>query len=195
MARHGKEPDGPGELSKRSWGAALKRTFDVLLAIAALCVAAPLILLVAALAQLDTGASGFFTQVRVGREGRRFRLIKIRTMKSMASMTTTVTTASDVRITPLGRLLRASKLDELPQLINVLRGDMSFVGPRPDVPGYADLLQGQDRIVLDLQPDPERYNSECIFPDKVRINREYVENYRFSHDLRLLLQTFCPRFK
>ena len=196
--------------------AALKRTFDVLLAIAALCVAAPLILLVAALAQLDTGASGFFTQVRVGREGRLFRLIKIRTMKSMASMTTTVTTASDVRITPLGRLLRASKLDELPQLINVLRGDMSFVGPRPDVPGYADLLQGQDRIVLsvrpgitgpatlkyrdeerllDLQPDPERYNSECIFPDKVRINREYVENYRFSHDLRLLLQTFCPRFK
>ena len=152
---------------------------------------------------LDTSANGFFTQEHVGRDGRRFRMIKLRTMRVDPGLRTTVTTAGDARITRVGRLLRRAKLDELPQLINVLKGDMSFVGPRPDVPAFADTLAGEDRIILSVRPgitgpatlkyrdeetllaeadDPEAYNSEVIYPDKVRINREYV-HWSFWRDL------------
>lgn len=206
-------PDPLGLPNGSAW---CKRAFDLSLAALALAIAAPVILATAILASIDTGANGFFTQMRIGRHGVPFRLIKIRTMRPASTPGTTVTAANDPRITGLGRILRASKLDELPQLINVLRGDMSFVGPRPDVAGFADRLAGNDRVVLSVRPgitgpatlkyrdeeailagqaDPERYNAEHIFPDKVRINREYVENYRFSTDLRLLAQTLCPRFK
>ena len=175
-----------------------------------------LIVCLAAVAALDTRSNGFYVQTRIGRGGRPFRLLKLRTMTTSTALDTTVTAEDDPRITRIGRLLRRSKLDELPQLINVLIGDMSFVGPRPDVAGFADLLQGHDRLILSVRPgitgpatlkyrheerilaqqaDPERYNAEHIYPDKVRINREYVENYRFTTDLRLLLQTVCTRFK
>jgi lipopolysaccharide/colanic/teichoic acid biosynthesis glycosyltransferase len=123
-----------------------------------------------------------------------------------------VTTGRDRRITWLGRIWRKTKIDELPQLINVLKGNMSFVGPRPDVPGYADRLQGDDRIVLSVRPgitgpatlkyrdeealladqdDPERYNNEVLWLDKVRINREYVESWSFWQDIRYILKTIC----
>lgn len=162
------------------------------------------------LASIDTRKNGFFTQDRVGRGGRLFRIIKIRTMRDAYRTDSTVTTAKDQRITSLGRFWRKSKIDELPQLINVLKGDMSFVGPRPDVPGYADLLEGKDRIVLAMRPgitgpatlkyrneedllasqdDPERYNWEIIWPDKVRLNREYVQNWSFWKDVKYIWQT------
>lgn len=161
-------------------------------------------------AMIDTRKNGFFIQERVGQNGKLFKVIKIRTMREGSTFNTVVTTSHDPRITPLGKLFRKTKIDELPQLINVLRGHMSFVGPRPDVPGFADQLAGEDRIILSIrpgitgpatlkyrneeeilaaQPDPERYNQEVIFPDKVRINREYVENYRFWNDIKYILQT------
>jgi lipopolysaccharide/colanic/teichoic acid biosynthesis glycosyltransferase len=193
-----------------------KRSVDLLIAIVGLSLTFWLIALAWVVATIDTRASGFFAQTRIGRNGRDFRLFKLRTMRENLLMNTTVTTAADERITTVGRVLRRLKLDELPQLLNVLRGDMSIVGPRPDVPGFADALVGDDRIILSVRPgitgpatlkyrdeetllenvhDPERYNREVIYPDKVRINREYVENYSFWADIRYLRETVLPSNK
>ena len=193
-------------MTRADW--AFKRSFDVVAASTGLILAWPVIVGAALLARWDTGGSGIFRQIRVGRHGRPFTLFKIRTMKAVPG--TTVTTARDSRITPFGMRMRRWKLDELPQLWNVLKGDMSFVGPRPDVPGYADRLNGDDAVVLRLRPgitgpatlkyrdeeqllagvaDPQRHNDEVIWPDKVRINRAYIEHYRFRDDLRYLWQT------
>src|SRR6056297_755741 len=132
--------------------AAMKRAFDLVVATAGLVLTCWLIVLAWLLASFDTRANGFFTQKRVGKDGRLFRVIKIRTMRVVPGTQTTVTTSNDQRITPLGRLWRKTKIDELPQLVNVLLGHMSFVGPRPDVPGFADLLAGGDRLVLSVRP-------------------------------------------
>ncbi len=188
----------------------LKRGFDFLGAALGLGLTLWIILPAWVLASLDTRENGFFTQGRVGRDGRIFRVIKIRTMREMPGMGSTVTTGMDQRVTRLGRLWRRTKIDELPQLINVLKGDMSFVGPRPDVPGYANELEGEDRLVLSVRPgitgpatlkyrdeetllqeqdDPEDYNMKVIWPDKVRINKEYVKNYSFKNDLMYIVKT------
>jgi len=188
----------------------IKRGFDLAVSITLLAATSWLILLLFIIATIDTRRSGFLLQARVGKDGKLFKVIKIRTMRERPDYETTVTTADDPRITGIGRLLRSAKLDELPQFINVFLGHMSLVGPRPDVPGFADQLQGPDRIILSISPgitgpatvkfreeeailaqqgDPEKYNREVIYPEKVRLNREYVENYRFSSDLRLIFQT------
>ncbi|MFO7875215.1 MAG: sugar transferase [Desulfovermiculus sp.] len=187
-----------------------KRSVDFLGAVIGLILTVWIILPAWVLASIDTRKSGFFTQDRVGKDGRIFRVIKVRTMREVSGMDTTVTTGTDQRITSLGRFWRKSKIDELPQLINVLKGDMSFVGPRPDVPGYADLLEGKDRVVLSVRPgitgpatlkyrneedllankdDPEAYNLNVIWPDKVRLNREYVQNWSLWKDLKYIWQT------
>jgi lipopolysaccharide/colanic/teichoic acid biosynthesis glycosyltransferase len=198
-----------------SLGAAFaKRSFDIVLAATGLALAAPVIAVAWVIATLDTGANGFFTQPRIGRHGRPFRVIKIRTMRPGSEAGSTVTTANDARVTAAGRFFRRTKIDELPQLANILVGNMSFVGPRPDTPGFADQLAGEDRIILSVrpgitgpatlryrreeeilaaQPDPERYNREVIYPDKVRLNRRYVECYRFAEDLRLIALTLFTR--
>lgn len=190
--------------------AAFKRCFDFLAAAFALAATFWIILPAWVLACLDTRKNGFFTQDRVGKDGRIFRVVKIRTMREIVGLNTIVTTGKDQRITALGRFWRKTKIDELPQLINVLKGDMSFVGPRPDVPGYADRLAGEDRVVLSVRPgitgpatlkyrdeeeilarqeDPERYNREIIWPDKVRLNREYVQSWAFWRDVKYIWQT------
>lgn len=192
----------------------LKRSFDVIVALIGLLLSSWLILLAWLLSTLSTGYNGFFTQQRVGMGGRIFSVIKLRTMKVLQEPGTTVTIDNDPRITHLGKILRKTKIDELPQLLNVLVGDMSLVGPRPDVPGFADKLEGPDRIILTVrpgitgpatlkyrreeemlaaQPDPERYNREVIYPDKVRINREYVEHYSFAKDLIYILHTLTGK--
>lgn len=188
----------------------IKRIFDLVVSLLALLMFWWLILLAAIIARIDTGLSGLFLQQRVGRHGRPFTLIKIRTMKPVAGIDTCVTTEDDVRITRVGHFLRKTKIDELPQLYNVFVGDMSFVGPRPDVPGFADNLQGEDRIILAIRPgitgpaslkyrneesvlasqlDPDHYNREVIYPDKVRLNKQYVRDWSFAGDIRYLWQT------
>lgn len=152
-----------------------------------------------------------FRQRRVGQNGVLFTIYKFRTMEANQSGSS-VTVAGETRITPLGAVLRKYKLDELPELWNVFKGDMSFVGPRPDVPGYADKLEGADRDVLRLKPGitgpaslkyrkeeellatveyPQRYNDEVIFPDKTRLNLYYLNNYSFVKDIQMI---FCTIF-
>ena len=187
-----------------------KRVFDLFFSLLGIFFLWWLILFAALLAWLDTGENGFFTQVRVGQFGKIFKVIKIRTMKPSTVVNTTVTTSNDSRITSLGRFFRRTKVDELPQLINVLLGQMSFVGPRPDVPGFADQLQDDERVILGIKPgitgpatlayrneeeilasvdDPEKYNSEVVFPDKVRINIEYINNYSLMCDVKYIAAT------
>jgi len=188
----------------------IKRCFDILFAALGLLFSFWIIAIAFFIALIDTGKNGFFMQSRVGQHGRLFLLIKIRTMKEKQGISTVVTTANDPRVTRIGRFFRKTKIDELPQLLNVLIGDMSFVGPRPDVPGFADRLEESDRIFLSVrpgitgpatlkyrneelllakQPDPESYNRNVIFPDKVRINIEYIANWSLRGDLTYIWRT------
>lgn len=191
----------------------LKEIFDRTMAVLGLILFMPLMLVLAILIAVKMpGAPVLFRQERVGQYGKIFTLVKFRTMVPSHSGSS-VSVAGESRITPLGAVLRKYKLDELPELWNVLRGDMSFVGPRPDVPGYADKLTGNDRDILRLKPgitgpatlkyrheeellaaqsDPGRYNDEVIFPDKVRINLSYLTNRTFMGDIRIILDTLLP---
>ncbi len=170
----------------------------------------PILLIIAILIRVKMpGGPVIFTQSRVGQYGRLFTMYKFRSM-TVRHGGSSVSVAGESRITSLGAKLRKYKLDELPELWNVLIGDMSFVGPRPDVPGYADSLQGDDREVLELRPgvtgpaslkyrdeeeilakvdDPKKYNDEVIFPDKVRINRYYLHHHSFMMDIRMIVAT------
>ena len=128
----------------------IKRVFDFSLSLIGLLITWPIILIAWIIASIETKSNGFFLQKRVGENGKLFTIIKIKTM--YPNNGSTVTTANDSRITKSGKFFRKYKIDELPQLINVLKGDMSFVGPRPDVPGYADKLSGDDKVILSLKP-------------------------------------------
>lgn len=188
----------------------VKRSFDLLFSIMGIVFTGWIILIAFLVASIDTRSYGFFIQKRVGRNGKVFKLIKIKTMKDEESKSITITTSHDLRITRSGRFFRKTKIDELPQLFNVFKGDMSFVGPRPDVPGYADKLAGEDRVILTIRPgitgpasikykneeeilanvnDPVLHNDNVLFPDKVKINKEYVRNYSFFKDIKYILQT------
>ena len=187
-----------------------KRAFDIVLSIVGLALLGWLILLALVAATFDTRASGLFRQDRIGLHGRTFKILKIRTMRADPEWTTSVTTADDPRITRLGRFFRRTKIDELPQLLNVLVGQMSFVGPRPEVPGFADLLTGDDARILSVRPgitgpatlhfrneeellrgtdDPEAYNATVLFPAKVRLNLAYIRDYSLRGDLLMIWET------
>ena len=187
----------------------LKYIFDRLAAlIGLLCIWWMLIIVAIIIKVKMPGGPAIFMQTRIGRHGKPFTMYKFRTM-TVNHGGSSVSVAGESRITPLGAVLRRYKIDELPELWNVLKGDMSFVGPRPDVPGYADALQGDDREVLLLRPgitgpaslksrneeeilaavdNPQIYNDTIIFPDKVRINRYYLHNYSFITDIKMI---FC----
>ena len=187
----------------------MKRLFDIFSSLFALLLLFPLLLLVALLIKLTMPGPVLFRQTRIGFGGRPFTIYKFRSMKVNRSKVS-ITLSSDNRITPLGRFLRRSKIDELPQLWNILRGDMSVVGPRPDVPGYSDKLQGSDQLlwtvrpgltgldsisypdeetILDQQPDPQKYYDEVLWPDKVRLNLAYIKNRSFWMDIAIILFT------
>jgi len=190
----------------------MKFIFDRLVSFFGVLVLWPVFIIVAILIKIKMpGGPAFFTQKRVGRDGKLFTMYKFRTMINAKNCTwSSVSIAGESRITPFGAKLRKYKLDELPELWNVFIGDMSFVGPRPDVPGYADALIGDDREVLKLRPgitgpaslkyrneeellatvdDPLQYNDEVIFPDKVRINRYYLHHYSFRMDIKMIFAT------
>lgn len=187
-----------------------KRGFDLFFSSLGLLVLGWLILAAWVAASIDNRSNGFFIQKRVGRNGNIFRVIKIKTMRNVVGVDTCVTRLGDPRITPFGSFLRRTKIDELPQLWNVLLGHMSFVGPRPDVPGFADTLQCEARAILSLRPgitgpatlkyrneeeilfeqvDFELYNRQVIWPDKVNINLEYIHNWSLRRDIRYILET------
>ncbi len=201
----------------------LKFLFDRLVSFIGLILISPVLLVVACFIRHKMpGGPVLFRQRRVGQHGRLFTVYKFRSMSvkkeaeeaSRDSSQTSIASAEQSRITPLGEKLRRYKLDELPELWNVLKGDMSFVGPRPDVPGYADRLQGEDREILKLKPgitgpaslkyrneeeilssvsDPQKYNDEVIFPDKVRLNLYYLYHYSFYKDIQMIFCTVVGR--
>ncbi len=187
-----------------------KRLFDFTAAFLELLILAIPIGIISIIIWVTDSRPILFTQQRVGKEGKLFQIKKFRTMYVRKEEDSTITVAGDQRITPIGRYLRRWKLDELPQLWNVMVGEMSFVGPRPDVPGYADKLAGDERKLLLLRPgitgpatlayrneeeilakvnDPIQYNNEVIYPEKVRLNLEYLEEASFFKDLRYIYQT------
>ncbi|TRW24646.1 sugar transferase [Flavobacterium zepuense] len=179
----------------------IKRLFDITVSFTALIFLGWLIVVLFIVASISTGQNGLFIQKRIGRYGRPFSIFKVRSMKD---------TANGKQVTSFGRFLRKYKLDELPQLFNVLFGTMSFVGPRPDLPGYYDQLTGTDRDVLTLRPgitgpasikyaneeailaavtNPEIYNDTVIFPDKVRINKNYLVHQSLFLDIKIMFYT------
>jgi lipopolysaccharide/colanic/teichoic acid biosynthesis glycosyltransferase len=188
----------------------IKIVFDKIAAFFGLIVLSPLILLVSILIKIKMPeGSVFFIQKRVGQKGELFKMYKFRSM-SVSHGGSSISIKGESRITPLGAVLRKYKIDELPELLNVLIGNMSLVGPRPDVPGYADKLVGEDQKVLLLKPgitgpaslkyaneeellaiqdNPEKYNDEVIFPDKVKMNLDYYYNRSFLGDLKIIWKT------
>ena len=196
----------------------LKWLFDKLASLFGLLFLSPVLLVVAILIKVKMPGPVLFCQKRVGQYGKLFTVYKFRSMtvKAEASVAsrdsdaTSIASTEQNRITPLGEKLRRYKLDELPELWNVLKGDMSFVGPRPDVPGYADQLQGEERDILKLKPgitgpaslkyrneeellasvdNPAQYNDEVIFPEKVKLNLYYLKHYSFIKDIQMIICT------
>ncbi len=192
----------------------IKRTFDIIFSVLGIIFTFPVILTAFIIASVDTKSFGIFRQKRVGKDGKVFWLYKIKTMRSIEGNTSTITTKNDMRITKNGKFFRNTKIDELPQLFNVLFGSMSFVGPRPDVEGYADRLEGEDRIILSVRPgitgpaslkykneekilsqqsNPEEFNNAVIWPDKVKINKKYIEHWSFKKDIKYIFQTLTQK--
>lgn len=191
-----------------------KYLFDRIVSLIGLIILSPLFIIIGGLIKLKMPDGDIiFKQKRVGQFGNLFTMYKFRSMVNNHSGNS-ISIAGENRITPFGRKLRKYKLDELPELWNVFIGDMSFVGPRPDVPGYADKLQGSDRDILKLRPgitgpaslkyrneeellstvsNPIEYNDNVIFPDKTKINLYYLQNYSFFNDIKIIICTILGK--
>jgi lipopolysaccharide/colanic/teichoic acid biosynthesis glycosyltransferase len=193
-----------------------KRWFDIIASLFGLIILFPIFLVVSILVSLNSPGSIFFCQDRIGRKGKEFRLIKFRTMsEDKHCQLLQFTPGEKTRVTAVGRLLRRTKIDELPTLINVLKGDMSLVGPRPEVPKYLTFYQGRNSEILNLRPgitdfasqkyrneeellvmsnlrsnlSPDKYYEEKILPDKLELNLKYLSNISFSTDLYIIFKT------
>ena len=190
----------------------MKRLFDITASGLGLLVLSPLFLILAVWIKLDSPGPVFYRQVRVGRGNKDFRLFKFRSMRVGSDKKGLITVGGhDPRVTRSGYYIRKYKLDELPQLINVFIGDMSLVGPRPEVRKYVDLYTPEQLRVLDVRPgitdmasiryrnenelleqaaDPEQYYRDVVMQDKLRINLEYVADHSFIKDLKIIFMTF-----
>lgn len=204
-------------LEKRKLQLALKRAMDIVISGGALAVLWPVLLLIAVAIKIDDPGPVFYRQVRVGKDGREFRIFKFRTMVVDADKKgLQITVGRDNRITRMGRLLRKTKLDELAQLINVFVGEMSFVGPRPEVPKYVNLYTPYQRQVLLVRPgitdyasiayrnendmlegaeDPEKMYIDVIMPDKIELNMKYLHEISPLADIRLIFSTIAAVIK
>ncbi len=179
-----------------------KRLFDIVFAVTALIFFGWIILIAWVLAAIDTQSNGLFFQERIGQFGKKFKVFKLKTMREHNGFQS---------ISKVGKTLREWKLDELPQFFNILIGQMSVVGPRPDIAGYYDKLEGKEQQILDLKPgltsdaalkyfdeesvlqkqqNPLQYNDNIIFPDKVSMNLHYLEHQSFAGDLKIIFKTF-----
>ncbi|CAI8220837.1 MAG: UDP-glucose:undecaprenyl-phosphate glucose-1-phosphate transferase [Cryomorphaceae bacterium] len=188
----------------------MKRLFDFITSLIGLIVLVPIFIIVSLLVKISSVGPVFFVQKRIGKNGKIFQMIKFRSMYVIQNSTSNISVKGDVRITKIGAFLRKLKLDELPELWNVLKGDMSLVGPRPDVCGYADNLIGEDRKILELRPGitgvaslkyyneedvlatqdkPLKFNDEVIYPDKVRLNLDYYHNNNLWIDIKIIFAT------
>lgn len=216
--KHVASREQPAELLLSRWCSSTgKRAFDVLVAFLALIALWPVLLLVSAIVRMSSPGPALFRQIRVGRRGRSFQLLKFRSMQVAAdNLGPRITCQNDSRVFPAGRILRKWKLDELPQLINVLRGEMSLVGPRPELPEFCAALDEDQRVILDLRPgvtsvatltyrDEERiladhegqltdYYVNQLYPEKVRLDVEYAKKAGFVSDLRILMKTVAAIF-
>ncbi len=187
----------------------IKRLFDIVASFFGLIILSPVLLIISLIILFRMGKPVLFLQKRTGRYAKPFTIYKFRTM-TLSHNGSTVSVKGESRITPLGAVLRKYKLDELPELWNVLIGDMSFVGPRPDMPKYYEGLTEEEKEILNLRPgltgpatlkyakeeellamvdNPEKYNAEVIWPDKVRINLDYYRNRTFWLDIIIILKT------
>jgi len=187
----------------------IKRLFDLFFSFLGLLIFLTPIFILIVLATISTNKNGLYRQNRIGLAGSVFIMYKIRSMK-LGESNNGLTLINDARITRFGRFIRTYKLDELPQLWNVLKGDMSLVGPRPDIPGYADNLKGGDRLILSVRPgitgpatlkymneeevlskqlDPLEYNNQVIWKDKVELNKQYIKNWSFTQDIKYIIET------
>ena len=195
---------------------ACKRAFDIVCSFLGLAILSPILLTVSGLVGVTSPGGVFFRQVRIGKDGKPFRIFKFRSMRLGSDKASQITIGErDSRITRSGIIIRKYKLDELPQLINVFIGDMSFVGPRPEVPKYVDLYTEAQRHVLDVRPgitdmasikyinenellgkanNPEDYYIHTIMPDKLSINLEYVKNNSFMDDVTIIFKTLSKIF-
>ena len=190
----------------------LKRLFDITFAFIGLIIVIPFMMIISALIKTEDGGSVFYRGIRVGRYGKRFKIFKFRTMIMNAeNMGASSTPDDDYRITKIGKFLRKYKLDELPQLFNVFLGEMSFVGPRPQVPWAVELFsEDEKKILLNLRPgitdyaslkfsneggilknskDPDRDYMEKIHPEKMRLSLEYAKKSSIKEDLKIIIRT------
>lgn len=189
----------------------IKRIFDFIVSLFGVIIISPILLIVAIAIKIDSKGDVLFLQKRVGRKGRPFYIYKFRTMVTDAEkLGKQITVGKDNRITKVGDFLRKYKIDELPQLINVVKGDMSLVGPRPEVPRYVELYTEEERKVLDIRPgitdlaslrykdeneilgkveNPEEYYINVIMKDKLKLNLEYIEKSNIIFDISLIFKT------
>ncbi len=195
----------------------VKRLFDIIFSLSGLILTSSLFLVIAVLIKLESPGPVFYRGVRVGRDGKLFRIFKFRTMvKNAEKMGGPSTAADDPRLLKIGKFLKKYQLDELPQLINVLKGEMSLVGPRPEVPFYVNMMSdGERKIILSVRSgmtdyaslwnfregeilkgsaDPEKAYVEKIRPEKIRLQMKYVKNRSFLLDLKIIIKTILKIF-